>query len=63
MNSVNARREGDEGRNKKEEKRDKMNGGPKFGPHIKVRHGKTGGLGQVNRVCGSIGSQVKTGHF
>ena len=36
VNSVNGGREGDERRSKKEEKRDKMNGGPKFGPHIKV---------------------------
>ena len=32
---------------------------------ITFRRGKTGGLGQVgvNRVCGSIGSRFKTGHF
>ena len=36
MNSVNGGREGDEGGSKKGEKRDMMNGGPKFGPHIKA---------------------------
>ena len=36
MNSVNGKREGDERRSKKEEKREMMNGGPKFDPHIKV---------------------------
>ena len=36
VNSVNGGRGGDEGRSKKEEKRDKMNGGPKFDLHIKV---------------------------
>ena len=36
VNSVNGKREGDERRSKKEEKREMMNGGPKFDPHIKV---------------------------
>ena len=37
VNSVNEGREGDEGRSKKrKEKRDMMNGGPKFVPHIKA---------------------------
>ena len=47
MNSAHGGREGDEGRSKKEEKRDKMNGGPKFGPHIKVTAELLGQLSQT----------------
>ena len=30
---------------------------------VVFRRGKMGGLGRVNRICGSIESRVKTGHF
>ena len=38
MNSVNGGREGDGGGSKTREKKDMMNGGPKFGPTLRTQH-------------------------